>query len=736
VSGEEQRPYPEKGTGVPPEQRASAGTEAIEQHSVEDSLTVDLSGSTSCSSSPTLDDRTELQHADLLAGGPDPPPARPDDSPTCPSGVVERPGGLRFVTPPAIAGYRVIQKLGEGTYGQVWLHEEERTGKQVAIKFFTSNQGLQWLLLQAEVKQLALLHADPGIIQLLDVEPEARPPYYIMSYASGGSLAQQLNTGHPLSVPVALKIFREVVTALAYVHAKRVRHCDLKPGNVLLDGRGRALLADFGQSSLNTADAPALGTFFYMAPEQADLRNTIPDARWDVYGLGALFHAMLLGRPPRESPPVRDELASIPNLERRLACYREAVLHAPPPTEHRRLPGMDRDLSAIIDRCLEVDPDRRFRDAGAVLAALDRRVRNRRRRPLVVFGLLAPLLLLVALVSWSYWSGEKEIRAAQAHLIQQIQESDRVSARLVANVVHDHLQERIAYLKAFSASQGKQLRQALKKGQDVQPLLQKLDEEEKGRDLFYQYWLVDRQGFVRAGFPELPGQVQGPGKRLARWAYRDWFNGMGDQHRQKQDWFPPVRTVHVSQPYVSRVPGKEYLSINVTVPLFEAGKDSQVAGLLTGQIRVADLHTWLEGVEIPHGMVVLLNERGHCLRHDRLDRIRPPEDRNPQDWRQQSDLYRQALRNDPGKGLADYRDPIAGKNYLGGYSPFPHREKSAPIGWVALVEQERAEILRPVGELYAKLRRDCLIALITGTLVVGSLWSWLFLTLRREQTTG
>ena len=100
-------------------------------------------------------------------------------------------------------GYQMVRPLGEGTYGTVWLAIEERTGVHVAIKFFAHGTGQQWQMLQDEVRQLAVLDDANGIVHLKDVVADADPPYYVMSYADGGSLAQQIEKG-PMPIKQAL----------------------------------------------------------------------------------------------------------------------------------------------------------------------------------------------------------------------------------------------------------------------------------------------------------------------------------------------------------------------------------------------------------------------------------------------------------------------------------------------------------------------------------------------------
>jgi hypothetical protein len=336
---------------------------------------------------------------------------------------------VRRARPAQVPGYDLIDLLGTGSYGAVWLAQEQRTGIRVAIKFLNHDTGIEWQLIQAEVKQLALLHTDPGIVQLLDVELDRRPPYYIMAYAEHGSLARRLEQG-PLPLEEALDVFKQLAEALAYVHAKGVRHCDLKPGNVLLKARKRVLIADFGQAQLSSAATPALGTFFYMAPEQAHLSKQIPDTRWDVYGLGAIFYALLTGHPPREDVGVRQDLAQIKDLAKRLEAYRDGVQRAPKPEKHRGVAGMDRQLAEILDRCLEVDPVRRLRDAGAVLAALTRRERLKSQRPLLVFGFVAQILLCLVVGAIAYWGVQAGIGHTEEALLQRLA-NDRASAAVV-----------------------------------------------------------------------------------------------------------------------------------------------------------------------------------------------------------------------------------------------------------------------------------------------------------------
>ncbi len=140
---------------------------------------------------------------------------------------------------PDLPGYEVRARLGAGAYGEVWLAIQTNTGRKVAVKFFSRHKGLDWPLLKREVGKLVQVISERRVVHLLEVGWDAEPPYYVMEFLGGGSLADRLDK-EPLSTTEAVRLFRELAEALVYLHNKAVLHCDLKPSNVLLDERGQS----------------------------------------------------------------------------------------------------------------------------------------------------------------------------------------------------------------------------------------------------------------------------------------------------------------------------------------------------------------------------------------------------------------------------------------------------------------------------------------------------------------
>jgi hypothetical protein len=342
------------------------------------------------------------------------------------------------VRPPVeIRGYATQRLLGSGAYGEVWVGVDKTTGRKVAIKYFAHRGGLDWALLSREVEKLVFLSADRYVVQLLDVGWDAEPPYYVMEYVENGSLDDHLRRKGALPVAEAVELFREVAIGLAHAHGKGVLHCDLKPANVLLDQDRRPRLADFGQSRLTDEQTPALGTLFYMAPEQADLR-AIPDARWDVYALGALLYCMLTGAPPHRNSETLDKIPSGVGLAERLQWYRQHIRSAAPPDAFRRIRGIDRSLAEILDRCLAVDPNERYPHVVNVLEALDERERARVRRPFVLLGLVGPLLLLLVMGVFGSRAYLRATKESQDLAIRGAVTGNRFAAEGAAkNVAHE-----------------------------------------------------------------------------------------------------------------------------------------------------------------------------------------------------------------------------------------------------------------------------------------------------------
>jgi serine/threonine protein kinase len=628
---------------------------------------------------------------------------------------------LRSKGPCQAPGYHILEPLGAGTYGEVWLAEEERTGIRVAIKFFAHGAGLQWQLLQAEVKQLAQLHADPGIVQLIDVEPDSNPPYYIMAYAKQGSLAKRLEKG-PLPAAEALAIFRQVAEALAYVHAKGIRHCDLKPGNILLDARGRVLVADFGQAHLSCDVSPALGTFFYMAPEQADVSNQIPDTRWDVYGLGALVYAMLTGRPPREDSTLRTELAGTAELSHRLKLYRESIQKAPRLTGHRRVQGVDRALVEIIDRCLKINPEERLRDAGAVLAALDQRERKRRQRPALVFGLVAPLLLLAIMalgISLAFTKVEQQASKSQEELQKemdkQTDERNELVADLVARDISEHLKSRTKHVDDLARDAA--LGELVQKRHGAK-LTARLESWRSSAARPPKYaWVTSRDGKIIAIYPK-PTKPVPP----TSFQWREWFNGRRDLEETVQA--EPIRATYVSRPFVAKSTGTMMLAI--TTPI--RAQDGAIVGLLS---MTDDFERWDKALDDGQSFMVILNARGEYLSYPVREFLQATPGQDPRRVSPDSE-YMVGLRTGTSGDIREpFVDPLNGKSYVAHYAPVQDRD----LRWTVFIQREHGtqSQSQSIRDLHDEMLTISLAAVIVMGILVLVLWAWLIWMLRHEE---
>ncbi|NNE00941.1 MAG: protein kinase [Pirellulaceae bacterium] len=346
---------------------------------------------------------------------------------------------MEATTPPAeVPGYRLQKFLGAGAFGQVWTGQDLNTGRSVAVKFFLHRSGVNWSLLSREVKNLVQMSADRHVVQVLEVGWESDPPYYVMELVTGGSLEEYLQLKGEIPVRQAVDLFRKICIGLNHCHSKGVLHCDLKPANILLGDDVEPRLADFGQSRMSHDQTPALGTLFYMAPEQADLEST-PDSSWDVYAVGAIMYRMLTGRPPYRDAAVIEKIDTAGSLPKRLTRYRDSIADSPPPTDHLKRSGVDRAMARIVSRCLAVDPKDRYANAQQILLDLNRRDQARARRPLMLLGIVGPLVLLATAGLLSVRTINQSTNSTMTYLRQEAFGSNQLAAKFAARTLENEI---------------------------------------------------------------------------------------------------------------------------------------------------------------------------------------------------------------------------------------------------------------------------------------------------------
>ena len=268
----------------------------------------------------------------------------------------------------ALAGrYRIERVLGAGGMATVYLAEDLRHNRRVALKVMRSELtgalGSERFL--REIETTAQLR-HPNILPLLDSGEAGGVLYYVMPYVEGESLRASLGREKQLQMDDALRIAREVADALSYAHSRGVVHRDIKPENILLES-GHAVVADFGiaravdQSAGGnlTATGAAVGTPAYMSPEQASGSRDL-DGRSDVYSLGCVVYEMLAGQPPFTGPTAES------------VVYQH--LAAAPPSISGMRPAVPASVAAALQRALAKTPADRFRTVALFAEALEGRV--------------------------------------------------------------------------------------------------------------------------------------------------------------------------------------------------------------------------------------------------------------------------------------------------------------------------------------------------------------------------
>jgi serine/threonine-protein kinase len=257
--------------------------------------------------------------------------------------------------------YRIVEALGRGGMGTVYRAHDERLGRDVAIKLLPDDgprDAGERDRLRREARTLSRLN-HPGIAAIYDLDSQEGVDFLVLELVPGATLEERLAEG-ALPEREIVRIGLEIVEALAAAHREGIVHRDVKPANLRLTPEGRIKVLDFGVALLvdplrDRADTRTrsgsdeiAGTLAYMAPEQ--LLGEAVDARTDLYGLGVVLYEAATGRRPFAAPVA--------------ASLIDEILHAPPehPLHARR--DLSPGFAALLLRCLEKKPERRFRTAA------------------------------------------------------------------------------------------------------------------------------------------------------------------------------------------------------------------------------------------------------------------------------------------------------------------------------------------------------------------------------------
>ncbi|MEO7412629.1 MAG: serine/threonine-protein kinase [Opitutaceae bacterium] len=393
------------------------------------------------------------------------------------SGFLHVPLTTRGVDPPAekpidrVGRYKLLQKIGEGGCGVVWLAEQESpVRRRVALKVIKLGMDTNAVIARFEAERQALAMMDhPNIARVFDGgATDAGRPYFVMELVRGVRITEYCDDAG-LSTRARLELFIQVCQAIQHAHQKGIIHRDIKPSNILVtvnDGVAVPKVIDFGiakaiegrltDKTLVTQFAALIGTPSYMSPEQTVMTSVDVDTRSDIYSLGALLYEMLAGRTPFDATEL---LASGLDEMRKTILEREPVR---PSTRLSTLDGEDLtttakrrstdsskllselhgDLDWIVMKCLEKDRARRYQTANSLSADLKRHLNDEavtarppsrvyllqklvRRHRVAVGAATAIATVLVLAAAVSSWQA---VRATRAERVAE--RGEREQARL------------------------------------------------------------------------------------------------------------------------------------------------------------------------------------------------------------------------------------------------------------------------------------------------------------------
>jgi len=264
--------------------------------------------------------------------------------------------------------YRVDSFIGRGGMAEVYRVWDQQRAVFLAIKTMREDLAEDLVFLrrfQREAHTLEELQ-HPNIVRFYGVEQDGDIVFMLMDYIEGVTLRKELSRQKaPLSYQRVTEVIRPVCSALHYAHQRDMVHCDMKPGNIMIEKSGKVLVTDFGIARMTDAATTTMigaGTPAYMAPEQA--LGWRPTAQTDIYALGITLFEMLTGG----ERPFTGEHAETGGSTNEKVLWEQMRL--PPPSPRIYNPGLSSELEAVVLRCLEKEPQTRYPSALDLLNAL------------------------------------------------------------------------------------------------------------------------------------------------------------------------------------------------------------------------------------------------------------------------------------------------------------------------------------------------------------------------------
>jgi serine/threonine-protein kinase len=268
--------------------------------------------------------------------------------------------------PERIGPYQLLEKLGSGGMGTVYLGKHAETGRLVALKVLTASLARESGFVERFTREIDAMRKlkNPHIVELFDAGQEGENYYYAMEYVPGETLLSLMRREKRLPWETAVDYSTQICRALKAAHDAGIIHRDLKPSNLLVTPEGTVKLTDFGvaqvfASSRLTSTGGIIGTAEYMSPEQAQGKRASKQS--DLYSLGAVLYAMVTGRTPFSGSTAVEVIQ-----KHRFGLFDRPKMY---------VPDLPERMDETICRLLEKEPEKRFPDALVLLRHLEQVVR-------------------------------------------------------------------------------------------------------------------------------------------------------------------------------------------------------------------------------------------------------------------------------------------------------------------------------------------------------------------------